>query len=106
MISKTTIKLFGAYILCLVLLVTAAWAGARLVAKHIYPDIKAEVMSYKQHPGADCHTVKETCNRKKGCKCKLNCDPEGKRLPPAGGKAECPSFCCEEKCECHEMGCP
>lgn len=63
-------------------------------------------LSNKQHPGADCHTVKETCNRKKGCKCKLNCDQEGKRLPPAGGPAECPSYCCEEKCECHAMGCP
>jgi hypothetical protein len=60
----------------------------------------------KQHQGIDCHKVKETCNRKKGCKCKLNCDTEGRRLPPAGGPSECPSYCCEEKCECHAMGCP
>lgn len=55
---------------------------------------------------SDCEKVKTTCNRKKGCTCKLNCDHEGRRLPPAGGTAECPSHCCEEKCECHPMGCP
>lgn len=105
MISKTTLKLFGLYILCMIIFVVCSVT----LAKRLYPNLKSEIMSYtepKQHQGADCHTVKETCNRKKGCKCKLNCNSEGKRLPPAGGTAECPSYCCEEKCECHEMGCP
>jgi hypothetical protein len=79
-------------IILLMLLTGGAWAAFKLASK--------------QHQGIDCHKVKETCDRKKGCKCKLNCDSEGKRLPPAGGLAECPSFCCEEKCECHAMGCP
>ncbi len=59
-----------------------------------------------KHHMQDCDHIKETCNRKKGCKCKLNCDSEGRRLPPAGGTSECPSYCCEQKCECHAMGCP
>lgn len=57
-----------------------------------------------QHP--DCKTVKTECSRKTGCKCMPNCDHEGRRLPPAGGRAECPSYCCEEKCKCHPAGCP
>lgn len=102
MINKTVIKLWIAYVLCITFLVTVGV----VMANRLYPKVKSEILSYKQHQGIDCHKVKETCDRKKGCKCKLNCDSEGKRLPPSGGTAECPSFCCEEKCECHAMGCP
>jgi hypothetical protein len=100
-ISKTVIKLFGAYILCVAMLVVSFV----VLARHYYPKVKEEVHCLMAKP-QDCDHVKETCNRKKGCKCQLRCDPEGRRLPPAGGVTECPSYCCEEKCECHAMGCP
>lgn len=54
----------------------------------------------------DCERVKTECSRKTGCHCQVNCDEEGRRLPPAGGRDECPSYCCEKKCKCHPPGCP
>ena len=74
----------------------------------LYESILVLAMAFRGHPvqHPDCKTIKTTCDRKKGCKCKPNCDEHGRRLPPAGGRAECPSYCCEEKCQCHPMGCP
>lgn len=53
----------------------------------------------------DCEKVKTSCSRKSGCKCKRECDSTGRRQPAQGGTQECPSFCCEDKCECHPA-CP
>jgi hypothetical protein len=93
-------KMVIASVLLIAVFVTCGWAVGRMLGKMLYPP-PAEC-----HMKQDCDHVKSTCNRKTGCKCQLRCDPEGRRLPPAGGVSECPSYCCEEKCECHAMGCP
>jgi hypothetical protein len=95
MMSKLDKRMTIASILLLILLAASIFALSKMTNK-----------APECHMKQDCDQVKTTCDRKKGCKCKLNCDPEGRRLPPAGGVSECPSFCCEEKCECHGMGCP
>jgi hypothetical protein len=53
----------------------------------------------------DCDKVKESCTRKSGCKCERKCNENGDREPAQGGKAECPSYCCENRCKCHPA-CP
>jgi len=35
------------------------------------------------------------------CKCKRECNDEGRRAPAPGGKAECQAWCHEKFCLCH-----
>jgi hypothetical protein len=53
---------------------------------------------YKQH----CDDVKNVCDRKSGCECKLICNDDG----TTGEDTKCKSFCCKNKCKCHPNQCP
>lgn len=71
--------------------------GSTGIALAQYPQSEPE--------NVDCNNIKTTCSRKTGCVCKLHCSSDGRRLPQLS-KAECPSFCCERSCFCHDIGCP
>ena len=89
----------------LILVCLSASLGIYVWSHSTKAAIPACHLSVKQDVPADCEKLKTHCSRKSGCKCKLRCDENGQRLPPENGRDECPSYCCESKCDCH-FGCP